>query len=154
MNIPKQLKTVLFATSLFIGMGAIAQTPVPTAEKIDVSDTELTQFATVYKEIQVVTAKAQEEMTKTVEDNGFEVERFNTLYVASQNPEKPLEATPEEVEKLEVVMTKIEKMQPVYQKKMETVITKENMSVERYQEVAMAVQTDTELQQRLQAKLQ
>lgn len=101
-----------------------------------------------------MTAKAQEEMTKTVEDNGFEVERFNTLYVASQNPEKPLEATPEEVEKLEVVMTKIEKMQPVYQKEMETVITKENMSVERYQEVAMAVQTNTELQQRLQAKLQ
>lgn len=154
MDILKQVKTLVVATSILIGTSAIAQTPTQAPNTVEVSDSELTQFASVYKEIQVVSTKAQEEMTKAVEENGFEVERFNTLYVAAQNPETKLEATDEEVEKLKVVITKIEEMQPIYQKQMESVLTKENMSPERYQQVSLALQNDTELQQRLQVKLQ
>lgn len=154
MKILKQLKTFLVVTSILIGTSAIAQSPVEPVSSIDVSDSELTQFASAYKEIQVVATKAQEDVSKTVQENGFEIERFNTLYVASQNPENKLDATDEEVDKLKVVMAEITKMQPVYQKQMETAITKEKLSLERYQEVATAIQNDTELQQRLQAKLQ
>ncbi len=154
MKILKQVKNIVMATSILIGASAIAQTPTQAPSTVEVSDSELTKFATVYKEIQVVSAKAQEEMTKTVEENGFEVERFNSLYVAAQNPESKVDATDEEVAKLKVVISKIEEMQPVYQKQMESVLDKENMSQERYQQVSVALQNDTELQQRLQTKLQ
>lgn len=137
-----------------IGTTAMAQTTTTQSQTVEVSDNELEQFATAYKEVQVVTMQAQQEMTKTVQDNGFEVERFNTLYTASQNPENKLDATEEELKNLEIVVTKIKEMQPAIQKQIETVITKQDMTLTRYQQVVTAVQTDTELQKRLQPKLQ
>lgn len=136
---------------LMVGTAAFAQTAEQ--KKVDVSDDELGKIAAAFQGVQEVNVKAQQEMVKTVEENGFEIDRFNELYQASQSPEKEADASTDEKEKFGVVMNKMQEMQSGFQKQMEDAITNEGISLDRYQEVAMALQTDTELQQRLQALL-
>ncbi|MEX2349891.1 MAG: DUF4168 domain-containing protein [Flavobacteriaceae bacterium] len=121
-----------------------------------VSETELTNFANAYTDIQVVNEKAQTEMVKVIENSGMKIETFNVMYQASQNPNAPMPAEVSETDtkKYEEVVVEIEKMQPVFQKEMETAIADNNMTVERYQQVVTMLQTDPELQQKLQAKMQ
>ncbi len=121
-----------------------------------VSDTELTNFANAYAEVQGVNEKAQNEMVKVIENSGMEIQTFNMMYQASQNPNAPMPADVSEADtkKYEEVVVKIEKMQPVFQKEMEEVIVENNLTVERYQQVVAQLQTDPELQEKLQSRLQ
>ncbi len=121
-----------------------------------VSETELTNFANAYTEIQGVNQKAQTEMVKVIENSGMKIETFNVMYQASQNPNAPMsaEVTDEDTKTYEIIVMEIEKMQPVFQKEMEGAIADNNMTVERYQQVVTLLQTDPELQQKLQSKLQ
>ncbi|UGU17787.1 DUF4168 domain-containing protein [Sinomicrobium kalidii] len=136
---------------LMVGVTAFAQTT--TQKKVEVSDSELGKIATAFQGVQEINVQAQQKMMETVKDNGFEIDRFNELFKASQSQEKNLEASAEEKEKFGVVMSKMQEMQSGFQKEMEEVITKEGISLDRYQEVAVALQTDAELQKRLQALL-
>lgn len=121
-----------------------------------VSDTELTNFANAYSEIQGVNEKAQNQMVEVIEKSGMEIQTFNMMYQAAQNPNAPMpaEVSETDTEKYEKVVMEIEKMQPVFQKQMEEVIVENNLSVERYQQVVAQLQTDTELQEKLQSRLQ
>ncbi|MGS2763473.1 DUF4168 domain-containing protein [Sinomicrobium sp. M5D2P9] len=150
MKFSGKLKSTLICF-LMVGATAFAQTAEQ--KKVDVSDDELGKIASAFQGVQEVNVKAQQEMVKTVEDNGFDIDRFNELYEASQSPEKEAEASTDEKEKFGVVMNKMQEMQSGFQKQMEDAITNEGISLDRYQEVAVALQTDTELQQRLQALL-
>ena len=151
MKLFKHLKTSLLAIA-FISFGAIAQDTNP--QPAEVSDEELTNFASAYTEIQEISMQTQQDMAKTVEESGFEIERFNTIYASSQNPQAKVDATDEEMKNFKKVMGEIEVIQQDMQKQTETVITKKKLTVARYQEVISAAQTDTELQKRLQEKLQ
>jgi len=119
-----------------------------------VSDTELTNFANAYTEIQQVNEKAQEEMTAVIEESGMEITTFNMMYQASQTQVIPEGVTQEDAQKFEEVVTEIEKMQPKFQKEMENVIVENDLTIERYQQVVVQLQTDPELQQKLQSRLQ
>ncbi|MGY5847582.1 DUF4168 domain-containing protein [Salegentibacter sp. HM20] len=132
------------------------QLPAPQQqqEKIDVSDEELSKFAQAYQGIMVVNQEAQQKMLATVEAEGFDVKRFNEIHQASLDPETEVEVTPEEEEKHRKAIEKIQGMQENFQAQMEQVIETQGLSLERYEQVAMALQTDTELQQRLQQMLQ
>lgn len=121
-----------------------------------VSDTELTKFANAYTDIQLVNEKAQNEMTSLIENSGMEIATFNVLYQSSQNPNTPTpaEVSKEDTKKFEAVVVEIEKLQPKFQKEMEAAVIKNDMTIERYQQVVTQLQTDPELQQKLQQKLQ
>lgn len=121
-----------------------------------VSDKELTNFANAFTDIQMVNQNAQTEMVKVIEDSGMQIETFNVLYQAaqSQTPAVPEGVSKEDTEKFEVVATKIEQLQPKFQKQMEEAIIENELSVERYQQMMAMLQTDEELQQKLQSKLE
>lgn len=121
-----------------------------------VSDQELTNFANAFTDVQTVNQNAQTEMVKVIEDSGMQIETFNVLYQSAQSPtpEVPEGVSKEDTEKFETVVTKIEQMQPKFQKQMEDAISENDLSVERYQQMMAMLQTDEELQQKLQSKLQ
>lgn len=150
MKFSNKFKTLLVCF-LMIGGSALAQ--ITEQQKVTVSDDELGKIATIFQSVQLVNAQGQQDMMKEIEANGFEVDRFNELYEASQSLEKDANATAEEKEQFGKVMSEMQKMQMGLQKQMEEVITKEGLTLERYQQVAAALQTDTELQQRLQTVL-
>lgn len=150
MKFTSKLKTAIFCFAM-VSAATFAQAPAQ--ENVEVSDAELGKIANAFKGIQQVNVQAQQEMVKTVEESGFEMERFNELYEASQSPDKEVEASSEEKEKFGVVMNEMQTKQATFQKQVEEVIVKEGITLERYQQVAVVLQSDKELQQRLQALL-
>lgn len=148
---------ILFFFALMSAAPAFAQNqamPQQQQEKIEVSDAELQKFAQAYQQMRLVNQEAQQKMLKVVQDEGFEVQRFNEIHQASMDPNKEVEMTDEEKAKHEETVKKIEAMQPEFQTKMEEVITSSGLSLERYQQLAMALQTDPQLQQRLRDVMQ
>lgn len=143
-----------------IGSSAVfAQTPqIPQQqqqqEKVEVSDTELTEFANAFKDIQMVTQEAQQKMSQVVQEKGMDIERFSEIHEAQLNPQAEVEVSTEEKELHQDITSELENMQGTFQKKMEDAISKQGLSLERYEQIAMGLQTDTELQERLKNILQ
>ncbi|MEH6682592.1 MAG: DUF4168 domain-containing protein [Sediminicola sp.] len=157
LNVRNNFKMVLL---LFFAAatGLMAQTrPVPQQEgpKVEVNDDELAKFAKAYQGIQMVNQEAQKEMIQVVEDKQFEIQRFNEIHQATLDPTKKVEGvTSEEKENYTKVVKEIEGLQPQFQKKMEEAITAQDLTVERYEKLAMALQSDVTLQTRFQKMLQ
>ncbi|MFW5656535.1 MAG: DUF4168 domain-containing protein [Bacteroidota bacterium] len=148
------MRTVTKFTSLFLvlmigSLGVFAQ---PMEE---VTDQELKQFASAFLEVQNVDQQAQQNMIDAVEKEGLEVQRYNEIQQAQQNPEQEAgTANDEEIKKYESASKEIEKIQGQTQQKMQEKITDEGLTVPRYQEIAAAVQASPELQQKLQQFLE
>ncbi|MBZ9630245.1 DUF4168 domain-containing protein [Salegentibacter sp. LM13S] len=154
----KKIAGLLFAFALGTA-GVVAQTQqLPQQQQqtveVDVSDEELSNFADAYQKIRMVNQQAQQEMAKKVEDSGFDIQRFNEIHQASLDPNAEVDVTEEEKTKHAEVVAEIEGMQGEFQKEMESAISEEGLDVARYEKIAMALQTDTELQQRLQQLMQ
>ncbi len=134
---------------------AFAQTPqLPQQQqqqKVEVSDAELNKFANAFQGIRMVNQEAQEEMTQVIQEEGMEIQRFNEIYQASVNPQMEVEATGEEQKQFEAISSELEGMQGAFQQKMEKIITDEGLAIERYEQIAMGLQADPELQERLRA---
>ena len=134
-------------------IGASSLSQVNAQEQVEVTDAELNKIASAFQGIQKVNMEAQQEVIKKVEESGFDANRFNELYQASASPEKTANASDEEKERFGKVMNEIQQMQAGFTEKIEEIISNEGMSIERYQTIAMALQSDTELQGRLRTML-
>jgi len=147
----KFFSSLLFVVALGTASVSAQSTTMPQQqEKIEVSDAELTQFAEVFQKMRMMNQEAQKEMMAVVQSEDFELQRFNEIHQANIDPEKEVETTEAEDKKYKAIVTELEEMQPALQKKMEDVISESDLSMERYQQLAMALRTDAELQQRLQ----
>ena len=123
------------------------------AQESEVSEAELTKFATAYMEMQVQNQEAQQEMVKIIEDEGMDVQRFSAIQQASMTPDQKVEATDEEMKMHENVVAKMQKMQPEMEKKATEKIVASGLTMERFEALAAVIQNDQALQQRLQTIL-
>ena len=121
------------------------------AQGTSVSDAELTKFATAYRKLQIQQQVTQQTMMKAIEEEGIEVKRFSEIQQASMDPNKEVEATKEEMELHKKALSKIEKMQPELEKKINEEITSTGMTMEQFEALAKEIQQDRSLQERLQA---
>ncbi len=136
-----------------IGMtGAYAQLPdqLPGPQATDVSENELDQFAQAFREIQVIDQQVQMEMLSTVQEDGIDVDRFNEFLTAQQDPAQQFDASEEELSRFAAAYQEIEKIQEKALQQMEEAITESQLTLERYQEIAMTIQANPELLQKLQ----
>lgn len=147
----KFFSSLLFVVAVGTASVTAQSTTIPQQqEKIEVSDAELTQFAEVFQKMRMMNQEAQKEMMATVQEEDFELKRFNEIHQAKMGPNKEVETSAEEDKKYKAVVSELEEMQPEFQKKMQAVITESDLSMERYQQLAMALRSDADLQQRLQ----
>lgn len=146
--------TVLGSTAMF------AQTPqqLPQQdqqmEKVEVSEAELQKFANAFQAITAIGQQAQQEMAGVVEKKGMDIERFNEVHQASLDPQAEVTVTSEEQEQHKEIISELESMQVEFQGEMAKVITEVGLTPERYEQIAMGLQYDQELQNRLRAVLQ
>ena len=145
----KKLTSLLLFT-LISAIGAFSQTE----QKENVSGEELKQFASAFQQVQTVNQQAQQTMVKAVEEKGLEVQRYNEIQQAQQDPNQEANATGEELKQYETATQELEKIQVQAQQQMQEKIIEEGLTVNRYQEIATVVQNDPELQQKLQEYLQ
>lgn len=153
-NILKMAFVLLMAASTGI-MAQEQAVPQQEAPQVEVGDEELAKFAKAFQGIQVVNQEAQKEMIQIVENEQFEIKRFNEIHKATLDPNAKVEdITPEEKENYSKVVKEIESLQPKFQQKMEEAITAQDLTVERYEKLAMALQSDVSLQTRFKKMLQ
>jgi hypothetical protein len=151
MKMNKFFSSLLFVLALGTASVNAQNTTMPQQqEKIEVSDSELTEFAEIFQKMRMMNQQMQKEMTSVVENENFELQRFNEIHQAKMDPNKDIETTQEEDKKYEAVVAELEVMQPEFQKQMQEVIAESDLSMQRYQELAMALRSDAALQQRLQ----
>lgn len=151
----KRLLSGAFIVAAMSATPAFAQTQAMPQQQqqqvdVDVSDDELSKFANAYKQVQVLGQQAQQEMATAVQDEGMDIERFNEIHQASMNPQQESDATSDEMEKHGKVVEKLDKMQGDFQSKLQKAVENQDMDMERFEQISMALQSDTELQQRLQ----
>lgn len=135
---------VLGITSIF------AQIPQQPAQPIDVSDAEIVQFASAFTKIQSIDQHVQQKMLAALQDEGIEVQKFNEILNAQQDTNQEVTASEDELEKFAAAHKSIEQIQNQAQQDMQKVIIDNKLTVPRYQEIMMAIQSDPELQQKLQ----
>lgn len=129
--------------------------PNQPASDIEVSDEELDKFAEVSMAAQQVQGQAQQEMIAIVEEEGLDVQTYNTIAEARFNDqdESELDVSSEDIEKFNTASSEIEGMQAEVEQEMSEVVEAEGMEMERFMEINMALQQDQELQQRMQQKM-
>lgn len=149
MLIIKKVKSLLFVV-LFIGSGAFAQA----VQNEEVSDEEVEQFAGAFKQIQDINQEAQQEMISSVEEAGLDVQRYNEIQQAQQNPDQQVDASDEELEQFKAATQEMGNIQVEAQQKMQEKIKEEGLTLARYQEIGSAIQSDPGLQKKLQEYLQ
>ena len=88
-----------------------------------------------------------------IKKEGLEINRFQSIQQASVNPEQKVEATEVEMKSYKTAVSKIEKMQPQLQKEMSQIIQENGLTLDRYQEIGAALQSDQALQQKLQTMM-
>lgn len=119
------------------------------ADQGKVTDAELNKFATVFQQMRMMNQEVQQKMAQTVAEEEMEIQRFNEIHTAQLDPAKEVKTSSEEQEKYEDIVSEIEKVQLDFQEKMEAAIQQSGLSVERYQQIATRLQTDSKLQERL-----
>lgn len=153
-------KTTSLFVLFFLGIATIfAQQPqqMPQQQQqqqIDVDDSEMKQFALAFAEIQSVDQEIQEEMVGAVEEEGLDVQRFNEILNAQQDPNQEVDANEDELKQFASANQEIEKIQSKAQEKMQKVIEDSDLTIQRYQEIMGAVRSNPELQQKLQEHIE
>lgn len=136
------------AVFFFLGItGLFAQQPTQPAE---VSDAELKQFASAYDRVQSIDQQLQQKMVSAIQKEELEIQKFNEILNAQQDTNKEADASEDELEKFNAAHKEIEKIQTQGQQDIQKVIIDNELTLSRYQEIMMAVQSDPELQQKLQ----
>lgn len=155
-RLKRKVNALLLGAGLLAGTAAIAQTPPPQQvpqqqqQEVNVTDAELEKFATAYQGIQLANQDAQKKMIATVEEQDLDIEKFNEIHQARmQNQE--IDATKEELEKHAKAVENLDKLQPEIQSQMEQIVTDAGLTVERFEQINQAMQSNPEILQRLQA---
>ena len=119
MTFLKSMKTFMVCIAT---IGAAAFSQINAQEQVEVSDTELNKIASAFQDIQKVNMEAQQKVMKTVEESGFEANRFNEMYQAAASPEKTVDASDEEKERFGKLMNDIQQMQVGFTQQIEEII--------------------------------
>jgi len=119
-----------------------------------VSDTELSQFATVLLTLQGLQNDYRQQAISIIEAEGLSTERFDQLLALVRSPQAPEsteipEATTEETGQFERALTQIGEVQGQVQEQMRQAILDEGLALDRFQEIAAVVNTDQNLESRV-----
>lgn len=123
---------------------------------VDVSDEELERFIDVTIELQEGQMEAQQNMITIVEEEGLTVDSYNEIAQGIQmgQTQEELEVSDEDMEKYEAITDLIADIEQDLDAELEEVINESGMSMDRFQQINMALQQDQELLQRAQEMMQ
>ncbi len=140
------IKKLLLSFCLIASVSLFAQDKV--------SDSDLDTFAEVYKAMLTENQQAQNSIFASIEEEGFDMERFSQVEASVNNQEHDgVEPTADELAKHKKIHQNIEKIQGDFEVKMESVIKTHGWTMEQYEKIANAISTDQELQGKLQQKM-
>jgi hypothetical protein len=148
----KNLISLLIVSFLFINAGVSQTVPVKQgsqgkAQDIEVSDSELETFIKVSTELQQMQMQARQRMGKIIKDNGMEMKRYQEIARAKQQGQE-VEMTKKEEKAYAAIQKEMKKEGQGMQKDMQKILKKHEMKQKRFQQIAQALRSDKELQNR------
>lgn len=151
----------ILAVSLFMAapFAVNAQTMPPAQQqqevKTDFSDEELMQFTKAAEAVNQISQEADAKMVKAIESAGLDLEKFNEIAAAQQNPNAEAPAADDsEMQKFQEVSGQLQEIQTEMQPKMVSAIEESGMDINKYQEVMLAYQQSPELQAKVQKMME
>lgn len=139
----KKMKTLLIAFVLLGGMTTM------TYAQTTVDDAELEEFANVFQKLMIRNQEFQQELIGLIEDEGSTVQQYQEMSQAEMNMEEDKFSEAEWKTK-KTIDAKIGEIQPKIEEEQKSLIESSDMGIDRYNEVAAAIQSDQELQQKVQ----
>ncbi len=115
----------------------------------EVSDRELKKFVNVQEMIQEKNQEAQPKMIEIIEENEFDIQRFVELSQAAETGGE-VDASEEEMSRFSETQEEINNMQREANEEIANGIEDMGLSLERYNEISIAIQQSPQLQQKLQ----
>jgi hypothetical protein len=140
-NLFSKVFSLSIAFSVVMVSYAIGQQSLPPQMEIneDFTDKELKEFVRINAEMIPVQEKGQEDMLKTIENEGMKVERFQELAQAQQAGKlTEVSGDPKEIAKFSKAGQKVLEMQQEVQSKVQEEIVKSELSEEKFQQIYMA----------------
>jgi hypothetical protein len=147
------LRLIGFTAVVFLAASAMvaAQTGAPPAAAENVNDAELEQFAQALQGIQVAQQEIQVEMQQIVQESPLGEERFNEIHeVVNTTGNVPDNANDTEIEHYGAVVEELGAIQQNLQLEMATIVEENDMEVERFNAIVMAIQQDEQIWNRVQ----
>lgn len=140
------MKNVLLVFSfVFLPLMSFSQE----GKKLEFSGDEIKEFVLANKAIMKVQQEGEQLMVKAIEKNNMDIESFNKMYQASQDPEQEVEAGEKEQKQFEAIMMELVQIQQGLQLQMSEAITETGMELEKFEKMMMAYQQDPNLQQKV-----
>lgn len=145
----------LIIALVLLSMGALQaqQMQMPQiAPAKNVTDTELEQFVEVAKEFQEISIATDNMLIAKLEEVGMSGQRFQEIMMARQNPTAPqVELTPLEETTIENMQSFLQELSATMQQQQIEAVGNSELSEQRFQGIAMALQQNQELAERFQA---
>ncbi|MFW5715195.1 MAG: DUF4168 domain-containing protein, partial [bacterium] len=115
-------------------------------------DSELEKFAQVMKKIQSMQTESNQEIESAFSDSSMSKQRFNTLYQARQSgsEQKAEDETSAETKEFNKLSKQIQTIQQNSQKKMVETVRKNDMTVQKFNQIVKAMRSNPELGERVQ----
>jgi hypothetical protein len=155
MRIQKMKKFIAIMAGLLLTVATnyaqVAPQQAPTPKQTEIKAEKLENFIAASKDISLLQQESEQKMLKTLETQNLDVETFQKIAAMQYNPEQPksAEVTSEQLESFKKLMPQFQEMQMEMQKNMVKAIENRQLKINEYQEIAMAYQTDANLQKRI-----
>ena len=150
------LLLLVFATAAAVAQEA-PDMELPEQEEIEsVTDEELEAFAAAFNDVQVLQAELDAEMNEALNESDLDPDRFfeiNELVQRSTPGDEFPGVSDEELAAYEEIFERLIDVQYEVQMKMVEAVLDHDMEIDRFNEIAMAIQVDEELLNRLRPYL-
>ncbi len=152
----KNTVKIFVVCALFVSPHMMSAQTMPPSQpqqqemKTDFSDEELQQFTKAAEAVNQISQEADARMVKAIEDAGMDLDTFNKMAAAQQNPNAQApEGGDADMQKFQEANMELQQIQTEMQPKMVSAIEDSGMDVAKYQEVMMAYQQSPELQAKI-----
>lgn len=128
------------------------QQPAPLSPD-EVTDEQLTLVSNVTKSAQDIQQEADKKMRKVVEEVGMEYTRFQQIMMAQQNPQMAgqIDISSDEQATLQQIQPDLMKVQQEAQQQYISKIEEQGLTVQKFQQIAQAIQAHPEVAKRFEA---
>ncbi len=152
MNFSKAVKalllTIVLATTTTFAQQQMQMPPVAPAE--NVSDEELSDFVNTAMKLQSIKMQTDQKVVAKLQEEEISIQRFQEIMMSQQNPNANIELTEAEEKSMTVIQPFLQQVSMQAQQQQLEVVQDSELSQQRFQSIAAALQTDQELATRVQ----
>lgn len=145
------LGAIISTTTAFGQQQQMPQQPEPLSPD-EITDEDLVMVSNISNAAEGIQQEADEKVRGIVEDEGLEFERFQEIVMAQQNPQMAgqVEVSDEEQATLEKVQPELMQVNQQAQQQYMQTIEEEGLSVQKFQQIAQAIQAHPEVAERFE----